>query len=79
MTNSTERVRRYRERKAERGLIRCEFYVRPEILPAVQKYAEQWEDTLPEALRSLILVGLRAEGLLPAPDWFRERIIQRFR
>jgi hypothetical protein len=79
MATSSERVRRHRERRAEKGLIRFELYVSPEILAAVQKYAVQWEDTRPTAMRSLILVGLRTEGLLPAPDWFRDRILQRFR
>jgi hypothetical protein len=78
MTSSSERVKRYRERQAQMGLVNVSLYVSPALLEAVKQYGDAWETSVPESLVSLIFSGLRTEGYLEAPPWFAERMRERF-
>jgi len=60
-----ERVRRYRHRQAERGRVRVEVYLDQEILDAVSRCAEDWEEGLNVPVKNLILSDQRVEKKVP--------------
>lgn len=74
-----ERVGRHRAKQAARGFHRLELLLPREVLEAVDRYAADLEETRAATLRSLVITGLRTELQMPAPEWFSERVRDRFR
>jgi hypothetical protein len=82
MAFNRERVRHYRHRQAEMGCVRVEVYLDQEMLDAVYDSAEYYEVSINDRLKSLVLLGLRIEEKLPAPEVFWGRIrslVERYR
>lgn len=77
--SSRDRVQRHRANKAASGRIRVELYLDRNEIAALERYANDIEDTRPSALRSLVVTGLRVEQCLPIPGWFSDRVRKRFR
>lgn len=77
--SNRERVGRHRAKQAAQGVHRLELHLPREVLEAVDCYAADLEESRAATLRSLVITGLRAEGQIPAPEWFRDRIRHRFR
>lgn len=62
MTNSIERVRRYRARqKKQKGRRQFCVPLRPEVASKVRKFADQESLSLPDAVERLLHGGLKRE------------------
>lgn len=61
MTDSIERVRRYRARQKQKGRRQFCVPLRPEVANKVRKFADQESLSLPDAVEQLLAKGLKRE------------------
>lgn len=60
-----ERVTQYRDRQAEKGLVRLELYLDTRVVEAVHDVATELGWPLYQTMAGLIITGLRAKGRMP--------------
>lgn len=61
-----ERVTQYRDRQAEKGLVRLELYLETRAAEAVYDVATELGWPVSQTMAGLIIAGLRAKGRMPS-------------